>query len=164
MAASRFLDRLPPSRRAVVEPEIRRRIDKGDSLDKLLKWAESEGLEVSRATLGNYRREVLGGGAEDPAARVREAVKAAAAPAESERGDVGAIDHVELLRAQLRAAEQLATEEADPKDRIAAAKLVLQLSKELQEMERAGAAAQQLRTVFYFPEKVRIEMCEADEA
>lgn len=140
--------------------DLHARIDRGDSAEKVHAWLTEHGEEVALRTVATYaerRRLSHGTDREDPEQKARRAVRQA-----TPDGDEAPIDHAALLRAQLRAAERLSKEESEPRDRVAASKLVLQLGRELRDVERSGGAnAPQVH--FYFPEKVRIEMCEETE-
>lgn len=171
--APRFLDRLEPRRRAVLEPQILDKIAAGMTLDPLLAWCQEQGIEVGRSALSSYLREVrAGGSAEQPGRRVEREVqspftpikprKPAAEPPVQPPPDEAPLDHVALLRAQMRAAERISQEEPRSADRVAASKHVLQLARELREVERSGGAtAPQIH--FYFPHKTTIEACEEAE-
>ncbi len=142
--------------------DLHARIDRGDSAEKVHAWLTEHGEDVALRTVATYaERRRLSKGVdlrEEPAQRVGRAVRQA-----TPDGDEAPIDHAALLRAQLRAAERLSKEESEPRDRVAASKLVLQLGRELRDVERSGGAnAPQVH--FYFPEKVRIEMCEESDA
>lgn len=172
----RFLDALDPDVRARIEPQLLQRIRDHVSLDDLHDWVRGEGVAVARSTLSNFAREVRGAGAEDAARRIGRDVLSAQgpAPAQEEGGqeapapapapaEDAPIDHYARLKRQMLQAEHMASTATVVKDRLTASKLMMDLSAELREIEKAIDGARGPRVVFYFPEKVEIEMCEAVE-
>lgn len=170
----RFLDALDPDVRARIEPQLLQRIRDHASLDDLHDWVRGEGVAVARSTLSNFAREVRGAGAEDAARRIGRDVLSAQGPAPAQEdpgqeapapapAEDAPIDHYARLKRQMLMAEHMSNTATINKDRLTASKLMMDLSAELREIEKAIDGARGPRVVFYFPEKVEIEMCEATE-
>lgn len=168
MARPRFLDRIDPDLRARVEPELQRRIRAGEEVDPLHAWLAQGGVVVSRATVANYRREVLGASSEDEDQRVRRLAAASAQPgaeatpanSPAAPDELEVIDHRLLLQQQLRTAQHIAKSADRLETRLSAAKLVGDLSAQLRELDKEQQQEKGPRVVAYVPVRRTLEELE----
>lgn len=162
---------IPPK----VVNQVKRWLQAGHSVTEVQEKAAAKGWSISRGKVSELRQEVFPGQPGSAEQQVLRQVQAAAAPTPTATSSPTTAapaapaapeappDHLANLREQLTSAQHIQRTSHEAKVKLAASKLIADLTKQIRDLERAGEGDRAPRRVYYFPERVDIVRLESEE-
>lgn len=132
----------------------------GKGLDAVHTWCQAQGWVISRASVANYQREILGAAPEPPELQMRRAVQQAD-PALAGEIPEDPLELLDLLRRRVFAVTMTAH---DPKVVVMGCREVGKLTLQIRQVRKQiSVGGKKSRVVVYVPKRLTEEECQADD-